>query len=71
MSNQSKRKFKEGDTVTDGLFTKTIICVMEAHGHYMTNVGVIPFENEDEWNVIGHRPDKGEKTPKNNDKNHV
>ena len=65
MSDQSKRKFKVGDTVTNGITTKTIIAVW--NDHYLTNCGKIPFHDEDKWTLIAKQPDNGEKTPTNND----
>lgn len=46
-----KRKFKPGDRATNGIVNKTILYVQEQHQHYLTEVGVIPFEDEDKWKL--------------------
>lgn len=46
------RKFKPGDTVTNGITTKNILFVQERMNHYLTNCGVIWFGDEDDWRIV-------------------
>ena len=54
----SKRKFKPGDVATNGIVEKTILSIQERHGHYLTDVGIIPFENEDKWKLVEKKGDQ-------------
>lgn len=44
-------KFKVGDKVTKGILPKTILHIMYDKKHYLTDTGIISFDEQDEWKL--------------------
>ena len=43
-------KFKAGDSITNGIVTKTVLELKD--DHYLTNCGRVDFSNEQNWKKI-------------------